>query len=373
MCTARLIANPVSHKLKAAPIDDLLGAPPRPACRGRRLRCTSSVSAPSRSRASAARGRGRSPALARRRRRVGRGGGARDPRQRSAPGATTPSATTRADSTPPATSPKPLLVTPEELDEAITRLPLELVAGLQVAIANVALVAEAGVSEDVAVDLPQGQRVMLREVPVGSAAVYVPGGRAPYPSTVVMGVVTARAAGVLDVAVCAPPGADGRDRPGDPRHLPPVRRRARLPHGRRAGDRGARLRHRDRRACRRDRRPRQPVRAGGQATSSRRPSGSTASPVPAICWSLLGARRRRADELRLAALDMLAQAEHGEGSLVVAVSLAGAGLRRARRRCSRRSSSNARRSARRRSRSSRSPTRARRWRSPTRSHPSTCS
>jgi histidinol dehydrogenase len=51
--------------------------------------------------------------------------------------------------------------------------------------------------------------VRLREVPVGSAAIYVPGGRAPYPSTVVMGVVTARAAGVLDVAVCSPPGADG--------------------------------------------------------------------------------------------------------------------------------------------------------------------
>ena len=39
---------------------------------------------------------------------------------------------------------------------------------------------------------------------------YVPGGRAPYPSTVVMGVVTARSAGVIEVAVCAPPGADGQ-------------------------------------------------------------------------------------------------------------------------------------------------------------------
>ena len=33
-------------------------------------------------------------------------------------------------------------------------------------------------------------------MPVKRAAVYVPGGRAPYPSTVVMGVATARAAGV---------------------------------------------------------------------------------------------------------------------------------------------------------------------------------
>ena len=44
----------------------------------------------------------------------------------------------------------------------------------------------------------------LREVPVRRAAIYVPGGRAPYPSTVVMGVVTARAAGVDEVVVCAP-------------------------------------------------------------------------------------------------------------------------------------------------------------------------
>ncbi len=107
-------------------------------------------------------------------------------------------------------TPRALLVTPEELDEAIKLLPLELVAGLQVAIANVALVAQAGVGEQIAVELPQGQRVVLREVPVSSAAVYVPGGRASYPSTVVMGVVTARAAGVIDVAVCAPPGTDGQ-------------------------------------------------------------------------------------------------------------------------------------------------------------------
>ncbi|HZL48710.1 MAG TPA: histidinol dehydrogenase, partial [Solirubrobacteraceae bacterium] len=105
--------------------------------------------------------------------------------------------------------PKPLLVTPEELDTAIRGLDLELVAGLQVAIANVAEVAQAGVDESKTVMLPQGQRVTLREVPVRAAAVYVPGGRAPYPSTVVMGVVTARAAGVLDVVVCSPPGADG--------------------------------------------------------------------------------------------------------------------------------------------------------------------
>jgi histidinol dehydrogenase len=52
-------------------------------------------------------------------------------------------------------------------------------------------------------------RIITREVAVARAAVYVPGGRAPYPSTVVMGVVPARLAGVQHIAVCAPPRADG--------------------------------------------------------------------------------------------------------------------------------------------------------------------
>ncbi len=80
--------------------------------------------------------------------------------------------------------------------------------GLHTAITNVAIVADAGAGNDVTVDLPQGHRVVLREVPVRRAAIYVPGGRAPYPSTVVMGVVTARAAGVEEVVVLTPPEID---------------------------------------------------------------------------------------------------------------------------------------------------------------------
>ncbi len=98
--------------------------------------------------------------------------------------------------------PPPLRLTPEELD---VELDPDVHAGLQAAVTNVALVADAGVGEDREVRLPQGHAVVLREVPVGRAAIYVPGGRAPYPSTVVMGVVTARAAGVEEVCVATPP------------------------------------------------------------------------------------------------------------------------------------------------------------------------
>ncbi len=105
-----------------------------------------------------------------------------------------------------AAAPESLRVPAEELDAGL--LEDDVRAGLEVAITNVALVADAAVGADVDVTLPQGHRVVLREVPVRRAAIYVPGGRAPYPSTVVMGVVTARAAGVEEVAVLTPPPID---------------------------------------------------------------------------------------------------------------------------------------------------------------------
>jgi histidinol dehydrogenase len=98
----------------------------------------------------------------------------------------------------------PLRVSDAELAAARDALDPAVRAGLEVAIANVRAVAEAGLAADQDVTLPEGQTVTLREVPVRRAAIYTPGGRNPYPSTVVMGVVTARAAGVDEVVVCAP-------------------------------------------------------------------------------------------------------------------------------------------------------------------------
>jgi histidinol dehydrogenase len=90
-------------------------------------------------------------------------------------------------------------------DELAMPLAPEVEAGMHTAIANVMFVAGAGVGEDTEVTMPQGHRIVLREVPVRRAAVYVPGGRSPLPSTLVMGVVTARAAGVEEVCVATPP------------------------------------------------------------------------------------------------------------------------------------------------------------------------
>jgi histidinol dehydrogenase len=98
----------------------------------------------------------------------------------------------------------PLRVEPAEWEAALAELDPAVRAGLEVAIANVRMVAEAGLAHDKTVELPQGQSVTIRDVPVRRAAIYTPGGRNPYPSTVVMGVVAAKAAGVDEVVVCAP-------------------------------------------------------------------------------------------------------------------------------------------------------------------------
>jgi histidinol dehydrogenase len=124
--------------------------------------------------------------------------------------------------------PCPLVVADADLDAAVERLDPEVRRGLERAAENVRRVAAAGLTTDLVVALEGGAQapgaqetgsqatgaqghyeVALRAVPVARAAVYVPGGRAPYPSTVIMGVVTARVAEVSEIAVCAPPGGDG--------------------------------------------------------------------------------------------------------------------------------------------------------------------
>jgi len=92
----------------------------------------------------------------------------------------------------------------ERLDAALDALDPEVRAALKLAAANIRAVAEAGLDAEAEVTLEHGQSVRLRDVPVRRAAVYAPGGRAPYPSSVLMGAVTARAAGVDAVVVAAP-------------------------------------------------------------------------------------------------------------------------------------------------------------------------
>ncbi len=109
--------------------------------------------------------------------------------------------------------PEELEVPAEELDASVGVLEPAVLRGLRMAIANVDAVVEAQLRDPLCVELPQGHTVQVSEVPVRRVGVYAPAGRAAYPSTVVMCAVTAKAAGVDQIAVCAPPGPGGRAHP----------------------------------------------------------------------------------------------------------------------------------------------------------------
>ncbi len=107
--------------------------------------------------------------------------------------------------------PESLRVDPAEARAALEGVEPGLREAMEAAAANIDSVAREQVSDDVRkVSLPQGQDVVLREVAVDSAGVYAPGGRAVYPSSVLMCAIPARAAGVGRVALASPPGRDGR-------------------------------------------------------------------------------------------------------------------------------------------------------------------
>jgi histidinol dehydrogenase len=119
--------------------------------------------------------------------------------------------TARFDATERA--PESLRVDPGLAAEALAGLDPQLREALEVAAANVGAVAEAQLADPRRVDLPQGQTVTVREVPVGAAGIYAPGGRAAYPSSVLMGAIPARVAGVERVALASPPRPDGTMQP----------------------------------------------------------------------------------------------------------------------------------------------------------------
>lgn len=114
---------------------------------------------------------------------------------------------------PPAT-PAPLRVPPEALRRAAERLDPGLREALLLMIRNIETFHRAQVPQpEEWVEVAPGIRVGRVWRPVDRAGIYVPGGEAAYPSSLVMGVIPARLAGVRQIAVASPAGRDGRISP----------------------------------------------------------------------------------------------------------------------------------------------------------------
>ena len=105
--------------------------------------------------------------------------------------------------------PASLTVAPAEIAEAAARTPMEVRDALAAAAANVEAYHRHQLLDDV-VHERGGVTVTERHRPVRRAGCYVPGGRAAYPSTLIMTAVPAKVAGVDEIAVCVPPGPGGR-------------------------------------------------------------------------------------------------------------------------------------------------------------------
>jgi len=105
-------------------------------------------------------------------------------------------------------APESLRVDPEAIEAAPGLLDPEVREALRAAAINIAAVAKAElrqISTPTTTELPEGQRVELRSEPVPYAGIYAPGGRAAYPSSLLMCAVPARVAGVGRIVVASPP------------------------------------------------------------------------------------------------------------------------------------------------------------------------
>jgi len=98
-----------------------------------------------------------------------------------------------------------LRVTEEEISEAYKQLNEAQIAALREAAANIAGFHKNQLREKWTVRLAEGVTLGQIMRPLQSVGVYVPGGRGSYPSSVLMGAVPAKVAGVERVVVCSPP------------------------------------------------------------------------------------------------------------------------------------------------------------------------
>jgi len=104
--------------------------------------------------------------------------------------------------------PRDLVVPARDLADAARRVPAEVQAALRVAHERIERFHKYQVESGFEVR-EDGMRLGMRVTPLEKVGVYVPGGTAAYPSSVLMNVVPARVAGVADITVVTPPSAEG--------------------------------------------------------------------------------------------------------------------------------------------------------------------
>lgn len=105
-------------------------------------------------------------------------------------------------------------VTRQEIDEAYEKLDAGLIEVIKRAAENIRTFHAKQLRNSWFDSREDGVILGMKITPIGKAGVYVPGGKAAYPSSVLMNVIPAKVAGVREILITTPPGADGRVNPG---------------------------------------------------------------------------------------------------------------------------------------------------------------
>ncbi len=106
-------------------------------------------------------------------------------------------------------TPETMRVTDKEIEEAFGQIDPVLLETMKKSAENIRRFHEYQKEEGFMVDTAKGAKIGVRVRPISVAGVYVPGGTAPLPSTVLMDVIPASVAGVPRIVFCTPPRADG--------------------------------------------------------------------------------------------------------------------------------------------------------------------
>ena len=110
--------------------------------------------------------------------------------------------TTRFDRFP--LTPGRIRITDAEIDAAVATVPPALLDALEVAATRIDRFHRAQLPADLKLDDPDGLTLGMRWNALDAVGIYVPGGKAAYPSSVLMNAIPARAAGVARIAMCVP-------------------------------------------------------------------------------------------------------------------------------------------------------------------------
>ncbi|WP_303058962.1 histidinol dehydrogenase [Veillonella magna] len=108
---------------------------------------------------------------------------------------------------------KDLRISEAEIEEALQEVGPEMVAILQEAADNIRVYHEEQIMKSWIKEFRPGVRLGTHITPIRRVGLYVPGGRAAYPSTVLMDAVPAKVAGVPSLVMISPPNKDGRINP----------------------------------------------------------------------------------------------------------------------------------------------------------------